>query len=300
MTAIIGIGDNTVDLYVDKGLQFPGGNAVNVAVLAHRLGLAASYLGCIGSDARGRLMLDSLRAEGLDTSRCRLIDGANSWSRIRHEGNDRVFDGSNPGIRDNYNLDVSDDAYLARHDLAHSSIYSGLESELPRIRAATGRLSFDYSSEWSADYIAATAPAIDIAIASYPEVGEAECRRLASEIAGHGPQLVVITRGGLGALAYHQGRQYSQGIVAAEVVDTLGAGDGFIAGFLAHWLRSHDIPASLQQGAEMAAHCCTYQGGFGHGTALTSEEVAQLVPAPRKDRYEAMCLAAREGVAGQL
>jgi len=35
---LLGLGDNTVDTYVDQGWQYPGGNAVNVAVLARRLG----------------------------------------------------------------------------------------------------------------------------------------------------------------------------------------------------------------------------------------------------------------------
>lgn len=283
MIRIIGIGDNTVDLYVDKGWQFPGGNAVNVPVLSRRLGASdlgvsraiaveASYLGCLGSDERGRLMLDSLRAEGIDASRCRVIDGPNSWSRIRHHGNDRVFDGSNPGVRDNYNLNPEDDAYIARHELVHSSIYSGLENQLGRIRQAAGRLSFDYSSEWSSDYIAATAPAVDIAFASYAEVGAAECRRLAEEIASHGPQLVVITRGASGALAFIGKQQVAQGIVKTDVVDTLGAGDGFIAGFLMQWLTSGDIAAALELGAINAAATCSYQGAFGRGIALALPE----------------------------
>ncbi len=36
MVRVLGIGDNTVDIYVDQGVQFPGGNAVNVAILTGR------------------------------------------------------------------------------------------------------------------------------------------------------------------------------------------------------------------------------------------------------------------------
>ena len=50
MPRILGIGDNTIDTYVSAGLQLPGGNAVNVAALARRLGAEASYLGCWGDD----------------------------------------------------------------------------------------------------------------------------------------------------------------------------------------------------------------------------------------------------------
>ena len=73
---LLGLGDNTVDTYVDRSLQFPGGNAVNVAVQAKRLGAQTGYLGCLGSDEAGMLLVDALRLEGVDTTRCRVRPGA--------------------------------------------------------------------------------------------------------------------------------------------------------------------------------------------------------------------------------
>jgi len=63
---VLGLGDNTVDTYVDRHLQFPGGNAVNVAVLCRRLGAQASYLGCLGSDEAGDVLRAALAAEGVE------------------------------------------------------------------------------------------------------------------------------------------------------------------------------------------------------------------------------------------
>ncbi len=44
MIRVIGVGDNTIDVYLHKRTMF-GGNALNVAVLAHRYGHPAAYLG---------------------------------------------------------------------------------------------------------------------------------------------------------------------------------------------------------------------------------------------------------------
>ncbi|MDP6184230.1 MAG: hypothetical protein QF609_10460 [Gammaproteobacteria bacterium] len=38
---LLGLGDNAVDIYADKGVMFPGGNAVNVAVHGKRRGATA-------------------------------------------------------------------------------------------------------------------------------------------------------------------------------------------------------------------------------------------------------------------
>ncbi len=53
MLSLLGLGDYTIDIYVDRGVQYPGGNSLNFAVYAKRLGVDARYMGCIGDDAYG-------------------------------------------------------------------------------------------------------------------------------------------------------------------------------------------------------------------------------------------------------
>ncbi|KAB2884227.1 MAG: fructoselysine kinase [Albidovulum sp.] len=268
MVRILGIGDNTVDIYVDQGVQFPGGNAVNVAVLMKRLGADAAYLGCVGDDFLGDLVRDALVAEGIDISRLRRASGGNSWSRIRHVGNDRVFDGNYPSFRDDYRLSEADFAWMAGFDLAHSSVYSKLEAALPAIRAAGPALSFDYSSEWTDAYIARTAPHLDIAFLSAADPDDDACAALARQVAAHGPALVIVTRGAKGALALEGGAVRVQPIEPAEVVDTLGAGDGFIAGLLMARFMGADLSQQLAAGARNAARVCEERGAFGYETPI--------------------------------
>jgi len=263
---ILGLGDNTVDTYVDQGLQFPGGNAVNVAVLARRRGAAASYLGCLGNDDAGALIFAALTREGVDLGRCRRIAGANARARIAHKDGDRRFIGSSPGVRGRYDLVDEDFAFIARHDLTHTSINSDLEGSLARIAAAAPCLSFDYSERWSPEVIARTASHVDIAFLSYPRQPDIACEDLLAVCAAHGMEVAVVTRGAAGAMARVHDKVHRQAIVATTVVDTLGAGDGFIAGFLLAHLRGAQTAEALAAGADYAAEVCTWQGAFGHGT----------------------------------
>jgi len=267
MPSVLGLGDNTVDTYIDAGAQYPGGNAVNVAVFCRRLGAAAGYLGCLGDDEAGQLVFDALSIEGVDLSRCRRLAGANARALIAHRNGDRQFVASSPGVRARYALADEDFAYIARHELTHTSIYSELEAELPRIRAATPCLSFDYSEKWSLDSLAKTLPHVNIAFLSHPRRADAECVELLQACAARGGAVIVVTRGAAGAVALAEGRIVMQGIVPTRVVDTLGAGDGFIAGFLVTYLRKDTLEAALAAGAEFAAEVCTWRGAFGHGVA---------------------------------
>ncbi len=267
---LLGLGDNTVDTYVDAGLQFPGGNAVNVAVLARRLGLEAGYLGCLGTDAAGDLIAAALAREGVDLSHCRRIGGPNARARIIHNGGDRKFIGSIPGVRGRYDLAAADFAYVAGFDAVHTSIFSELDAELPRVRGAARRLSYDFSERWNDAAFARVLPHVDIAFLSAPDRDDRAVEQVLRRCAAAGVT-AVATRGPAGSMALAAGATLKQGIAPATVVDTLGAGDGFIAGFLAARLRGQDMAAALAGGAEFAARVCGWQGGFGHGAPWRDE-----------------------------
>ena len=55
---------------------------------------------------------------------------------------------------------------------------------------------------------------------------------------------------------------YTQGSIPVKVVDTLGAGDSYIAGFLLSWLEGLPIPACMEAGAKNAAVTIAYQGAW--------------------------------------
>nr|WP_283949691.1 PfkB family carbohydrate kinase [Limobrevibacterium gyesilva] len=259
------MGDNTVDTYVDQAMQYPGGNAVNVAVLAHRLGADTGYLGCLGTDAAGDLLFNALSTEGVDLSHCRRIEGANARALIAHRDGDRRFLGSSPGVRGRYALADVDLAYVAGFDIVHSSIYSEIEPDLARIRAVAKRLSFDFSDKWSDAVFARVLPQIDIAFLSCPGRTDAECAAVLHGCARSGVRLAVATRGADGAMALADGVLHRQGIASAPVIDTLGAGDGFIAAFLTARQAGGGVPAALAHAARFAARVCGWQGAFGHG-----------------------------------
>ncbi len=287
MLRFLGIGDNTVDIYLTEGMQYPGGNAVNVAVQARRAGARSSYLGCLGRDRLGDLVHDSLAAEGVDLSHVRRIDGPNPWSRIRHQGTDRTFAGSNPGVRGRYRLGAADDAFIAAHDVVHTSVHSELDGEMARLRAAARRLSYDYSEHWERPGVSDTLRHVDVAFLSAPRRTDADCDDLMRWCAGQGPAVVVLTRGADGACAWSGGRTAAVPVQPAEVVDTLGAGDGFIAGFLVAHAGGLDLAECLLRGAAQGAAVCAVKGGFGHGVPIVPGQPgldeSQVVRRPASD-----------------
>jgi fructoselysine 6-kinase len=266
---VIGVGDNTVDRYLHLGMMFPGGNAVNVAVFARRWGHAAAYIGCVADDERGRLLLDSLAEEGLDIARMRVLPGITSYSDVTLVDGDRVFVGFLRGVSAELELTDDDLAFIAGHDLVHTSVYSEIDAQLPRLRAAARQLSYDFSDEWDLAMLERVFPHIDIALLSTAALSHPEVIELLNDPRFAGPRMIVATRGSAPALVRDNGVIHEQGIVETELVDTLGAGDAFAARLLIERTLGTPVDQALALAAQSAAEACTDLGGWGHGAPFT-------------------------------
>ncbi|WP_263264165.1 PfkB family carbohydrate kinase [Pseudomonas sp. RIT-PI-S] len=276
MARLVAVGDNTLDVYLDQLLDYPGGNALNVAVFAARLGATSAYLGCVGSDEHGQRLLACLAEEGVAAGHCRTLPGPNGWACVDRIDGERVFLGSDPGVCRQLRLSAEDLAYLATFPLAHSSLYSGLEQQLEAVRNASGCLSFDFSDNWEEFDWQALIAHVDIAFFSAAALNREQALALAQAMRARGPTIVVLTRGAEGAIAVDAQGVHEQASLPCTLVDSMGAGDGFVAAFLLAWQDGHGLPECLAQGAGYAAQVCGWPGGFGHGRAITAARARQL------------------------
>lgn len=96
---LIAVGDNVVDYYQDQETFYPGGNALNVAVLAKRLGHEASYIGIVGNDEAAAHLLNVLKLEKVNADFIRQAHGENGMAIVTlDEQGDRIFVRSNKGV----------------------------------------------------------------------------------------------------------------------------------------------------------------------------------------------------------
>ena len=269
MISVIGVGDNTVDRYLHLGKMFPGGNSVNVPVLAHRQGCPAAYIGWLANDPHGLLVYNSLKEEGIDLSHCRMIEGENAFCEVSLKEGDRIFGDFSEGVCDQITLDAQDLKFISGFDLVHTSVYSFITPFLQQLRSASKTLSYDFSQEWDEDSLAETLPFIDIALISNTVDNINENKELIHYVSSFGPGIVLVTSGACGALLYDGRQFFHQPIQPVEaIVDTLGAGDAFVARFMVDYLSGITITAALENAAVSAAKTCLYHGAFGHGVPI--------------------------------
>jgi fructoselysine 6-kinase len=265
---IVGVGDNTVDKYLHLGLMFPGGNAVNVPVLAHRYGHPGSYIGCLGNDQLGDLILHALETEGIDISRCRILDGPNAYCEVTVVDGERVFGDYTVGARNQLEITADDLCFIQTHDLTHTSIYSSIEANLPALQDSSSLLSFDFSQEWDRNYLSDHLPFVDIAILSYTDPDREKIEDLTHWIYSLGAELVLVTLGLYGAYAYDGAALIHQEPIETEALDSLGAGDAFAARFMVSYFEGKTMKEALGEAAQSASETCSYYGAFGYGVSF--------------------------------
>ena len=266
---LICAGDNVVDVYPDLGVLYPGGNAVNVAVHARRVGADAAYIGVIGSDSSAVALHAALSHEGVDLAGMRVVDGPNARAVVRLLGGDRYFESGHVGVSA-FDLTAQDIARMSQADAVHTGECSRLEAWLPRMSTAAKMLSFDFSERpW--DYVRAHVSNVDVAVISRPGSSDRDAVALVRGLQALGPSLVAVTRGSAGAVVGREGDIAVAPAGEVEPVDTIGAGDAFIARLLFGAVVSEPVDLLARESTRYASSTCREHGAFGYETPLPAD-----------------------------
>lgn len=274
---VIGIGDNVIDDYVHIRTMYPGGNALNFSVYASMLGCESAYLGIFGNDVAAEHVQQTLAETGVDTSHCRREAGPNGRAVLTIEAGERIFISSNEGgVSKSASLGfIFDDLdYLQTFSIMHTSAYSYLDHYLARLQSLGPLISYDFSDDFEAAQALALCRFIDIGFFSCADWAEKATIRLLKKAVSRGCSLAVATRGPHEAILFDGQSWFRQAPHTETPIDTLGAGDAFISGFLVSYVGGDTRPGvpqdtliedALEKAACFAAKICQKPGAFGQG-----------------------------------
>ena len=187
-------------------------------------------MGAIGDDLAGRHVLAAIRAEGLDHSHARVVAGANAYAEVGLVDGDRQFLGGDAGVS-RFRLSDDDLVFLGRSTLIHSSESSYLEDQVGRL-ARAAPLSFDFSVRRDPAYLEPATAARHDRRRSPHRPRRREAKVASTRIHRRTPARPSHTRRQWCAPVRQRSRVWRQAPIPTQLIDTLGAGDAFIARFL--------------------------------------------------------------------
>ena len=261
---VASVGDNCIDVYTNKGVSFPGGGAVNFSVQAKRAGANSAYVGVVGTDTNGDWLAGALEAEDVDVTHVRHEDGPTAVAFVELHEHERNFISAHRGVRERLLITPEIDTFLRDYDLIHTTLDGCVDSHIAAWHARGHMISYDFSHRPTPAQIELL-PQITLAFFSGQKMTSEEAKTASVAYQRRGAAVVVVTLGEKGSLAFDGKRNYYQPPAPGSLIDTLGAGDAFQAGFAIEYFASQSIERALLAGAERAAETCQYFGGFGHG-----------------------------------
>lgn len=235
-----------------------GGDALNESIVLARLGARTGLVTAVGDDAAGSFIISRARSEGVDVSRVRIRKGMTTSLNIglvRPDG-ERTFitnrNGSLWTTRES-DLDVGGPLGSARI-LAFGSIFNNplvsgewMASLFRRARAAGMTVCADMVPSRTGAGLEDIAEALGCVDYFFPNAdeaigltGAADERRAAAVLVDRGVANVVLKVGGRGCLVCSAHATELVPAIRQRAVDTTGAGDNFVAGYIRALLRGAD------------------------------------------------------------
>ncbi len=280
----------------------PGGAPANVAVGLARLGVPSAMIAKVGDDGFGRFLAQSLADAGVDASLVRR-DPANrtplAFVSLAADGDrEFLFYGEPWGNLAPADLDL---AAIGAADLLHFGSLA-LIGESPRAATwaaveaarAKGRLvSFDANLRldlWPDAESARAAIRTGLARATIVKLSDEELEFLTGSadavVAGRSLwhdalRALVVTHGAKGSTCLTRNEHVRVSGFPVRAVDTTGAGDAFMAGFLSGLLTTPDAPP---------AELCRFANAAG---ALATTQRGAIPAMPTRDAVQALLAAAR-------
>jgi sugar/nucleoside kinase (ribokinase family) len=245
------------------------------AILAHNLAALGSRVGFVtkvGGDSLGTLALERLRESGVDLTS--IAQGAKSGVTLILPHGPQRHILTYPGTISELRFEDLDFEYLASARHFHMSSLFLQQELLPnvpelfrRMKSAGLTTSLDTNDDphdrWDG-ILEEILPHVDILLPNEREAMkmsqaddlETALSRLAQKV-----ETVVVKLGGSGAVAIRDGQRFLAPAVPVTVIEPVGAGDSFDAGFLHQFLRGADLTMCLAYGNLCGAFSTTASGG---------------------------------------
>lgn len=247
-----------------------GGAELNVAIGCSRLGLKSGWISRLGQDDFGKHILKTVRGEGIDTSQIELVEGYQTsvyFREVMANGDSRSFYYREKSPTSTMTAESLDENYFRNSKVLHiTGVFPSINDNNKEILLKAVELakknnlliSFDpnirlkmWTKSQAREFINKFLSEVDILLVGDEEISilidEEDTNEAIKKFHDMGIDKVVVKRGAKGAIGSDGSNIYDVAAIKPKaLIDTVGAGDGFAAGFLSAYLKGDSFEESIE------------------------------------------------------
>ncbi|MBS8265706.1 sugar kinase [Mesobacillus boroniphilus] len=284
--------------FVESFNRKVGGAELNFAIGCARLGLGSKWISRLGKDEFGRVIYNFTRGEGVDVSEVKLVEGyptSLNFKEINGDGSGKTFYYRYHSPITTMTPEKVKDEWFEEVDLLHlTGVFMAIDpnnlkvvKKMIEIAKDKGiPVSFDpnirlklWTIEEARNAYNEIFPYVDILLTGLDEIrliiGKDSAEDLGKFADQYGIQDLVIKDGANGSRLYREGNWVEAPGFSVNPIDTVGAGDGFDAGYVYGWLNGF-TPAQLLRFANGVGALVTTVSGDNEGLPYL-EEVSAFI-----------------------
>jgi ribokinase len=259
--------------FIESCVKACGGSAANTTVSLARLGCRVGFIGKVGCDKEGDLLLAVFCEEGVDTNgviRAKHGKSGSVMGFVDKKGARALY--IDAGVNDTITFDEVNVEYASQARFLHLTSFVGEKSfqaqkKLLETLPNTVKISFDPGALYARRGLAQLEPIIKKSYVLMPNAVELElltgktdyCKG-ADFLIGKGAKIVAVKLGDDGCYVTDGHERRLVKAIKVKVVDTTGAGDAFCAGFLYGLLNDKSLIECGRLGNFVASRCIMKMG----------------------------------------
>ena len=287
---VIVVGELNIDLILNKIRGFPkvgteilanemeftmGSSSAICASNLSSLGLRVGFIGKLGDDIFGRFIIEKLKEKGVNTSMIIMDDTLKTGVTVALSYDEDRAMTTYPGAMSYLTVDDIDEDCFRNTTHVHFSSYflqPGFKDKLyllfkkaKNVGATTSMdVQWDPAEKWDLN-LEEVLPYVDVFLPNIIELQSLTRKTNISEALeslknNHG--FIAVKCGNRGSVLYHKGKQISKPpFLHKNVVDTIGAGDSFNAGYIYKYIQGKSPETCLEFGNLIGAISTTKPGG---------------------------------------
>jgi ribokinase len=259
--------------FIEEYAEACGGSAANTAVGLARLGCKVGFIGKVGCDREGDLLIQDFLAEGVDTTgtiRTVQTKSGSVLGFVDKKGARALY--IDPEVNDTMGFDEINVKYASQAQFLHLTSFVGDESFQAQKRLLDAipnsvKVSFDPGALYARKGFASLEPIIKKTYVLMPNAielqlltGETDYCKGADFMVGRGVKVVAVKLGGDGCYVTDGRERYLIEALKTKVVDTTGAGDAFCAGFLYGLVNKKSLYECGRLGNFVGSRCVMRMG----------------------------------------